>query len=409
MSGPSSAPPGSGARRVPAPAWWAVLAVALAARLAFVAVTPPRILWRDGQQYEAVALSLVETGSYGPQTLRPPGYPTLIAAVYRVTGRNLVALRTVEAALGTLSVGLVGAVGVSLFGPLAGWIAALLAALDPVLAFMPSTQYAENTLVLVLVLAFAAAFAAWRRGGLGRWALAGVLFGAALLVRPNTLVMLPGIGLGFAAALHRRRRAWLAPALVCTLAAAVTVTPWIVRNHRVHHHWYFIATGGGRQFWFGNNEHTRAATDEASVPDSAMFASAVRLPDDIARERYFYDLGMAFVREHPERAARLYLTKLGNLFALYPKPYSHQVRLGPWSRLAQGLASAVVFAGALLMLRRFRRDPALWPMVAGIVTFALVNAVFFTVMRYRLAFEPCLLWMAGAGWAGLFGARGVSR
>jgi hypothetical protein len=32
---------------------------------------------------------------------------------------------------------------------------------------------------------------------------------------------------------------------------------------------------------------------------------------------------------------------------------------------------------------------------------ALANAVFFTVMRYRLAFEPCLLWMAGAGWAPL--------
>jgi len=33
------------------------------------------------------------------------------------------------------------------------------------------------------------------------------------------------------------------------------------------------------------------------------------------------------------------------------------------------------------------------------VSFALVNAVFFASMRYRMAFEPCLLLMAGLGWA----------
>ena len=47
-------------------------------------------------------------------------------------------------------------------------------------------------------------------------------------------------------------------------------------------------------------------------------------------------------------------------------------------------------------------------MVGGIVTFALANAVFFTVMRYRMAFEPCLLWMAGLGWATTRWRRSVS-
>jgi hypothetical protein len=42
-------------------------------------------------------------------------------------------------------------------------------------------------------------------------------------------------------------------------------------------------------------------------------------------------------------------------------------------------------------------------MTASIVTFALVNALIFASLRYRLAFEPCLIMMAGLGWASVLG------
>ncbi len=409
VASPATAP------RVPRRAWIAVLGLALLARLVVVALVPPVIVWPDGREYDAVARDLVERGTYGTQTLRPPGYPTLIAGVYSVFGTDLRTLRAVEAVLGTAAVAVVGAVGVAAFGAPAGWLAAALMALHPILVFLPSTQYSENTLVLLLALAFGAVVAAWRRGGLAWWALAGALFGLAALVRPNTVVLLPGLALGLLPVLRRERRPWAVPALVAALALVAVVTPWVVRNHAVHGRWFFIATGGGRQFWVGNNFRATGETRAPTQWNAAERDSLHRLPDEIERERWHYREGMRFVRAEPGRAAWLYLVRLGNLFALWPETFSRTAYVSVWSRWAQGLASVVLFAGVALALARRRSDPAVAPLIGAIVSFALVNALFFTVLRYRMAFEPCLLWLAGAGWAslaraGAWGGRaGVSR
>ena len=46
-----------------------------------------------GREFDAVARSLLDHGSFGTQTLRPPGYPALMAGVYAIFGRDLLALR----------------------------------------------------------------------------------------------------------------------------------------------------------------------------------------------------------------------------------------------------------------------------------------------------------------------------
>jgi 4-amino-4-deoxy-L-arabinose transferase-like glycosyltransferase len=389
-----TAPPGGW----PLAVWLAVLAVALIARLAFVAVVPRIIEWPDGREYEQVARLLVEHGTYGLQTLRAPGYPTFIAAVYRVFGENLTALRLVEAVLGTITVGLLGLVGSRLFGRGAGLATAILTALHPVLAFMPATQFTENTLALVIALALGAAFTAVRSRRLRWWAAMGALLGVATLIRPNVIVLFPGLALGLAGMLLRERRTWLVPLVVSAAVLVLALAPWMVRNHQVHGRWFFITTGGGRQIWMGNNPWTDCASWKHSVPDSAMLAEMGRLPNEIARDRYLYGKAVEFMRQSPARAAQLYLVKLGNIYALYPEPFS-ETHVTASSRWAQGFASAIVFAGALLALGRWRAQPGLWPLVAGVVSFTLPNAVVLTGMRYRLAIEPCLLLMAGLGWA----------
>jgi 4-amino-4-deoxy-L-arabinose transferase-like glycosyltransferase len=378
--------------------WIAILVLALLPRLFFVALAPDHLQFPDAREYQGVALQLYEQGSYGHFALRPPGYPTLIAAVYAVFGPHLIALRVVEAVLSVISVWLIGIVGARLFGRRAGMLSALIAALHPVLAFLPTIGYSENTLVLVAVLALGATFAAWRGGGSWLWCVSGALWGLALLVRPSTVLVLPGLALGLALALRVERRSLLVPALLCALTAALTVTPWLVRNHREHGAWFFIATGGGRQFWTGNNPRAEADSRVSGfLPDSAMASAMSRMSSEVELDRYYYRQGAAFVREHPGRAAVLYLKELRNLFAFYPETHS-RLYITTWSRWAQGVASAILFAGAFLGLRFFRRDPRMWVLLLPVVSFALGSAFFFTIMRYRMTVEPCLLWMAGAGW-----------
>ena len=389
--------------------WLAILAAALLARLAFVWAMPRRILWPDGLEYEAVARSLIEHGTYGLQTLRPPGYPTLIAGVYALFGESLLALRVVEAVLGTASVAVVGVAGAAAFGRAAGWIAAALMALHPVLVYLPSTQYSENTLVLVLVLAWAAVFAAWRGGATWRWALAGGLFGLAALVRPTTVFLLPGLGVGMLLAFRASARPRVGPAVAALAALILVVAPWVVRGHRVHGQWFFIATGGGRQFWVGNNPRATAETQAPTQWSAAERESLASYPDEMARERWHYREGLRFVRAEPARAARLYVRELANLFAPWPETFSRTLAIGPWGRAAQGVATIMVFAGVALALGRMRPDPLLWPVLGAVVSFALMSALFFTVMRYRMVIEPCLLWLAGVGWSGTAAGAALAR
>jgi uncharacterized membrane protein YedE/YeeE len=58
----------------------------------------------------------------------------------------------------------------------------------------------------------------------------------------------------------------------------------------------------------------------------------------------------------------------------------------------------MIFTGAVIALARMRAHPLLWPLIGAVVSFALASAAFFTVMRYRMVIEPCLLWLAGVGW-----------
>lgn len=379
---------------------------ALAARLFFVFRLPRVLQWPDAREYEAMGRQLLTEGMFtiwkqGPFTLwtqRPPAYPVFIAGVYHVFGPSLLALRIVEAALSTGAVALVGWLGLRLFGKRAAAIAMALAAVHPMLAFMPSTQYTENLGFVLVMLILVSAYSAIERGGWWRWVITGALLGTMTLVRPNAIAFLPGFGLGTALLLHRARRVWVLPAVLTALAFALTIAPWIVRGHQVCHRWFFISTGGGRQLWLGNNVDATCDTRFEPLVGDSTRAKLRAFGDNIDQDRWYVREANRFMREHPGRALQLYGRKLANIFALYPETAS-RTYVNPASRVSQGFVSLVIFAGALLGLTRPRDRPALWPMILGSLTFVLATALAFSSMRYRLFIEPCLILWAGVGWA----------
>ncbi|NOT33966.1 MAG: hypothetical protein HOP12_07325, partial [Candidatus Eisenbacteria bacterium] len=188
-------------RRLEPRAEFALVVIAMLARLVLAMRLPAdHIPWSDGREFAEIARSLIDHGSYGLQTLRPPGYPTFMAAVWALAGESLPRLRAVECVLGTLAVWWIGRCGAAWFGRRAGLIAMALAALHPVLAFLPGTQYSENLLVLVMVFAWGVLLTALldARAGLARWAIGGALMGIAVLIRPNAVLLLPGFAVAAA-------------------------------------------------------------------------------------------------------------------------------------------------------------------------------------------------------------------
>jgi 4-amino-4-deoxy-L-arabinose transferase-like glycosyltransferase len=385
------------------PVWIAVLGVALALRLAVVATAPPVLLWPDGRFFEAIGWQLASEGSYGDQTIYAPAYPTLIAAVYEVAGRNLLALRIVEAVLSTAAVGLVGAFGAALFGAPAALVAAALAAVHPVLVVLPITHYAENLIVLLGALALGLFGLAVRRPSAARWGAAGIAFGLLALTKPNLLTLLPGLAAGAFLVMSRSALARIGYAALFLVALAGTVAPWIVRNHGVHDRWFAITTGGGRQFWLGNNPQATGATDRNPTPPPdlvrRLYAPGLTTVD---REGVYYREAWRWVRENPGTAFGLYLAKMAALWAPVPRTATRNAYTMRWADWAAGLSSVVIFAGALMGLSRLGRFGA-WYLPLAIASFTLVNSAFMMVMRYRMSFEVALLWMAGIGYAALLG------
>jgi len=76
---------------------------------------------------------------------------------------------------------------------------------------------------------------AWKRGNLMWWGLTGLLLGLLCLTRPSFVVLIPGILLLIAAGSYliettTRPSAWKSAAVFVT-AVALTIGPWILRNH----------------------------------------------------------------------------------------------------------------------------------------------------------------------------------
>ncbi len=387
--------------------WVVVLAVALVVRLAFVVTAPRGIPWADGRAYEAAGWTLASEHRYVGSSYLPPGYIVFIAGVYSVAGHDLRALRLTEAVISTATVGLIGAFGAALLGPAAGLLAAVLAASHPILAFLPITQYIETLLLAVAVLAFGVFGSALQRPSALRFGSAGALFGVALLCKPALIAVLPGLALGTVARLWRRGLGSLVRwGALFTVALVVVVTPWIVRNHETYGRWFFVTTGGGKQFWMGNNPVYEGSTQVNPKPTGALADSLAACHSYAEQEQLFYREGRRFVREHPALAVRNYLLKLRNVWELYPQTQTRTRYSVPAADIVQAVASVILYAGAVAGISAIVAA-GLGAFPLGIASYTLMVSMYLTVMRYRMAVEVLLLWMAGAGWAALLQRRGA--
>jgi mannosyltransferase len=159
----------------------------------------------------------------------PPLYYMLLGVWMRIFGTGEADTHALSVGIAMLIVPVAFASGRALFGPRAGWIAALLAALNPFL-----TYYAQETrmyvlvvlLSMVMITTFALGFVQRRRAWLPVFALS-----LALLVYTHNYGLF--LGAGTAAALlallwgEPDRRALLRDALLAYGAVALVYLPWV--------------------------------------------------------------------------------------------------------------------------------------------------------------------------------------
>lgn len=220
-----------------------VAGVALAARLSIVVWAAGRIPpTADGDFYHIIASRIAQGMGYtwlwpdGTVTYAahyPVGYPSLLALTYLVIGAAPFSGMLLNALLGAFA-----AVGAHLLAKYAasprralvvGLLVALHVALVPYTAALMTEGVAAAAWIGAVLVAMVARSSSGRRrvawlAGLG------IVLGAATLVRPQTLLLIPFLAwLATPWSWTWRKRLGMA-GLVCVLSVA-TFSPWVVRNH----------------------------------------------------------------------------------------------------------------------------------------------------------------------------------
>jgi 4-amino-4-deoxy-L-arabinose transferase-like glycosyltransferase len=348
-------------------------------------------------------------------SLRPPLYPVVLAALFRVFGdgsETVIAGRLFSAICGALAAALFFGWARSVVGTRVGLLAALAFAAWPAHLWASSEMLTEPLFSLLLCGAM--------------WALtacrplpAGMLLGLAVLTRPSALLFLLPAWLFLL--VRRAGEGRKLPALLAlTLPVLVLVAPWVVRNAGIHGR-PLLTTNLGVTFLGGNSELSLTASPPGRwhLPEDVLADAPPPLgyygwPElsELENNRRFLSLGLAWVREHPGLWARLVFHKAVRFF----DPDQHSVKA---DRGLKRVAGWVSF-GPLLVLFLIGMGPSFsrygrgMILPFGLVAVQLATALlFYGDARVRLPAIPGFLipGMVGAVWfvVRLRGSRGASR
>lgn len=440
-------PDAAGMRR--SEAWLLLVVLLAAAALRLAALVEVREIgffrqpMSDGRVYVERARGIVAGDWLGPaEFVHAPLYAYFLAAIGGLTGDYVWSPRLVQLAVDVATVGLVYLAAGRVFGLRAAWIAAALLALyPPAIFFDLLIQKASVTLALSALVLFtslrAARFgeaeaaapshgrpASWR-GSAARWAAAGAAAGLLILNRQHGLAYLPLLALW----------AWLAPprvpasrraAHVASLlaAAALVVSPWLVRNRVVLGEWSVATPNFGQNFAMGNLPEATGTylpmVRGAASGEREQAGWTRRAEDALGRDLtprevsdFYLRAALAWIGEHPGAWLLLTGKKLAMVFGAHELPDTedyylyaeHSVALRWLDRVWHfGVLVPLAALGIAATAREWRR---VWPLYAWLLVTAISVSVFVVFARYRLPLLPVLLTFAGAGVACLFGDEGA--
>ena len=387
---PSAAPSAAsaGGRRRPrlGRAVWLVLLAALAIRLAFVLATPGYELVHDARDYDRHAASIAAGDGYAPSlgrptAFRPPGYPYLLAGVYKLAGVDtrldpdgILAARLTGVLLGTLTVALIGVLAAQLWDRRAALVAMALAAVYVPLILVGAAVMSETLFVTLLLATLVAGMAHRRSRHRYRWALfAGVLAGLAILTRANAAVLLLPLGLAVWDARPRFTLRALGPPAALVVTAILVVTPWTVRNQVVFGTFVPVSTQVGSALAGTYNDQAR--TDRGEPGLVAQRAPHPRVRPHLGKrakarpepelDHELRDIAKRYIAQHPGYVAEVAWWSTARMLDLTGLKWSRHTMgtIGIEPRWAD-VSVACFWAFALLALagaftRRARQAPLL--------------------------------------------------
>ncbi len=233
-----------------------IWAMGAALRLAFVWLEPKTAPVADETMW-LMALNRIPSAHFSPFSnypiFHPPLYPYFLATVHAVWG-SLLAIKLVQALVGSLLIPAVFRVAFKIFGSRPAVVAAVFVAFYPELIWYSAHFWCETVFLSLLWWAIERLLVADDSSSRRAAVMAGVLFGLAVLTRETVLYLLPLAALWLAGSSPRARTAL---GMLMVSAALSVIAPWTLRNGLQFHAFIPVSTGGGLNLYQGNAEISR--------------------------------------------------------------------------------------------------------------------------------------------------------
>ena len=389
----------AGTVRVRSPREWAAFAtIALAMRLASLALVAGRVSPGDPHSYGELARHLLAgEGIYLDDPAMdarvwaefPPVYPLLLAAWGAVAGLSGLSVLTLSTLLDGGAAWLIARLGRRLGEARAGAAAAALYLIWPsVVLNAPLAQKESLELLIVLALVHgwlgASERAAWRSV-----VAIGVPAGLLALTQPGMAALAALFGLA-----QTGRIGWRGVIVTGASAAAVAalvMLPWWIRNWQVFHAFVPLTSVGGLSLWVGEN--AEATGNWMPYPES------VRHLPELENARRAGALAVEWMRAHPGEVVRLNAAKFVRAVGVGQFPLVRLSAMRPGVvpavlaallPLTHGSQVAMLATGAASLWRR-RMPVLVWLLLAVVAQLVLFGVWFEFGERHRELLTPFLL------------------
>jgi dolichyl-phosphate-mannose-protein mannosyltransferase len=239
----------------------------------------------------------------------PPGYPILLAGLFKVFGDSDNAIQFVQMVCDAIATVMVFLIALELLPSTVALIAGLLAALSPQFAYYSVLLLPDSLSVLPVLLAVYLIVHARRHPSLLNFAAAGALVGISCWLRANALLLAPFLAAITPVVAERGKRLRTSAAIL--FGATLVIAPVTIKNAIVFRHFIPLSLGVGQTLLEGIAEYDEEGrfkipkTDlgimrqEAEWNHRPEYALMLFSPDGIERDRMRIARGLRVIGTHP--------------------------------------------------------------------------------------------------------------
>lgn len=352
---------------------------------------------------------------------QPPLYIYVLAFIcWLFPSDYFVAMRLLQAALGTLSCGLLYAIAKRCFDEKTARIASIGAVLCGTFIFFEGELLAVALEIFLNLLVLQRLIVAVEKPAYTRWVAAGLLAGLAALTRPNILLFVAAFALWyFATSIQDPKSRWKTSVRLLLLIGSLSlpIIPVTARNYIMEPELVLISSNGGINFYIGNSGQYE---EKVSIHPGMRWEEMAMLPvraghtTAAAKSAYFFSRSFEYITAHPLEYAQTLVHKLFLFFSgpeikrnfdiYFARQYSYVLSALLWDYALSfpfGLIGPLSLIGLYTTWRSRSMSISIIRLYA--LTYVLSVVLFFVAARYRMPVLPILILFASVGGLGIYG------